>query len=197
MVSYGRTFFYALLWHLFILIMVMASTRPLLTGNDNNQIIHAELFHGGYSREQVQAHQVNQSSQVKTSQKKVRIHSESGVNKIKNNANKLPVAMKEARFKRAFSTGQRDALLLVIHDVIARNQYYPEQASFLNETGMVTVGFRMGPSGVVRAVKILSGSGFSALDVAAIKTMNHLPAILKAADFIHKPEVFKIRIHFD
>ena len=89
-----------------------------------------------------------------------------------------------------------EPLLKILHTAIAANQYYPENALILNQSGTVRVGFLINPEGKISHITLIKSSGFNTIDSAAIDAVNASSPIKTAYLYLHIPKQFSVDIIF-
>lgn len=124
----------------------------------------------------VQSYIVTESQKRKISQTHPKIETKKNIikpeNKLKkSHRKKMPVLKKNSQ--KHLSIGKYNKLLLALHSAIQSNQQYPQNARFLQQRGVVTVGFKLMPSGKIVDVKLLSKSQFDLLNQAALCAVRH------------------------
>jgi protein TonB len=75
---------------------------------------------------------------------------------------------------RTYGHEQEDPYLTELRNLINQNLIYPAKAQRLGQEGKVTVYFKLEKDGTFRDLKIITASGFSILDTAAIDLINSI-----------------------
>jgi protein TonB len=83
-----------------------------------------------------------------------------------------------------------------LHDAIANNLIYPNQAVFLNLSGIARVSFILFPSGVIQSIKVIKSSGSAILDQAAVATLHKIVPFVPAEKYLKSSQYFTISIGF-
>lgn len=84
----------------------------------------------------------------------------------------------------------------ILQMLIAEQQFYPEKAYERNQTGTVTIQFRLRADGYVVDMKILKSSGFSLLDAAAMQIVQNISPAKAALPFLKSDDSFEMNIIF-
>lgn len=87
-------------------------------------------------------------------------------------------------------------LLKILHDAIALNQSYPEDALALNQSGIVKIGFLIHPDGIIEKVSLIKSSGVECLDSAAITAVRTLPPVVAARDYLKEVKYLAVEVMF-
>lgn len=87
-------------------------------------------------------------------------------------------------------------ILQLLHNAIAENQTYPEPAMALNQTGTVKIGFNLHPDGRLTNIQIVSSSGFTSLDNAAIATIIAISPLPTARYYLEQIRYFTVEVTF-
>lgn len=89
-----------------------------------------------------------------------------------------------------------EQLAQLLHDAIAANQQYPENAIELNQKGMVKIGFMLWPDGQLKNSSLLQSSGFELIDNAALTAVASISPMQEASRYLHQPEFFSVIVVF-
>ncbi len=68
----------------------------------------------------------------------------------------------------------RSGYLAALRSAIAANKYYPDSARRRQEEGTVLIAFVLEADGLIHQVRIDTGSGFAAIDAAAVAAVERL-----------------------
>ncbi|PHQ81197.1 MAG: hypothetical protein COB66_02930 [Coxiella sp. (in: Bacteria)] len=98
---------------------------------------------------------------------------------------------------KPLTKGQRSLILEELHDAIRKNLIYPSQATFLNLTGTTLLQFHIQPNGVIEKDHVVTSSGSSILDQAAMATLKKISPFKLAKRYLKQPELFTIAISFE
>lgn len=184
----------SVLLHLLVFALIIVHFVQKPTGNAHHAtIIETYLYHGNLEK------QKSISRQKKQAQNKHIEHKNIMKQSIINHAhiNQTTIHTKTiTHTPKALSTGVRSKLLEALHDAIAKNLIYPEQAAFLEMQGTAQIGFSLHPSGIINQIKITHSSGHKLLDKAAISTLSALSPFPLAKQFLHKAEYFNVGVVF-
>jgi len=89
-----------------------------------------------------------------------------------------------------------EPLIKILHDAIANVQHYPEIAIALNQSGSVTIGFRLYPNGRLSEIKLEKSRGFDRLDQAALSAAHSIVMVQEAKQYITNPRYYAIEVQF-
>ena len=95
---------------------------------------------------------------------------------------------------KRLTQGERSRILEKLHDAISKNLVYPNQAQFLNITGITQLGFILQPQGIINHIEVLKSSGSSILDRAALAT---LKVVSPFQEHVPVASEFTINVQFD
>ena len=105
--------------------------------------------------------------------------------------NVAPAQILQATAKQSIALdNERSARESLIRNHLERFKYYPASARRRGITGEVEVAFELNDQGEAAELKILSGSGYTVLDRAALKTVR------RAEPFPADGGDFQFRLHF-
>lgn len=102
-------------------------------------------------------------------------------------------ALKPRQMLNPLSEGT-NKLLQLLHQAIASNQTYPEQAANLDQSGTVTVSFDLFPTGSIRNLHIVHHSGSAILDEAAMVAVVKSAPFTDAKKYLHSVNTFSLDI---
>jgi TonB family protein len=98
----------------------------------------------------------------------------------------------------ALSQGNtRDALLMLLHTAIQKQQHYPQSAMQMERQGRVTVGFLVLKNGMVQALRLLKSSGTASLDEAALSAVRHASPFKNVDQYLTDAQEFNIDVVFE
>lgn len=103
---------------------------------------------------------------------------------------------KQAVYAQQLSIGMRNIFLQKLHDAIAKVQYYPDAAAELGQHGNVEVAFVLTQQGDIVNERVVSTSGFSSLDGAAIEALKRIASFPLAKKYLKHDEYFSLVISF-
>jgi TonB family protein len=92
--------------------------------------------------------------------------------------------------------GDKNALMILLHNLISQHQQYPQRAVLLRQTGNIEVGFTLSPAGEVSHVQVLNSSHFASLDTAAIQAVEAINPVLDAHLYLQKEKSLRVWIRF-
>ncbi|MDE2088550.1 MAG: TonB family protein [Gammaproteobacteria bacterium] len=87
-------------------------------------------------------------------------------------------------------------LLRLLHRAIDRYKRYPRSTRLMGGEGTAVVDFRLSSDGTVSALRVDHSSGFDALDAAALTAVRSIAPFSPAAEYLHAPRRFQVRIVF-
>lgn len=87
-------------------------------------------------------------------------------------------------------------LLTILHDAIAAKQIYPDSAIELNQTGTVTIGFRIFPDGHIENIKLIKSSEIDSLDASALSAVSLISPVKEANNYLKSAEFLTIDVVF-
>jgi TonB family protein len=87
-------------------------------------------------------------------------------------------------------------LLIILHNAIVQNQYYPESALALSQTGIVRLSFQLFPDGHIDNLQIVKSSGVESLDQAALVAVTNTFPFKNPAIYLQTAKQFFINIEF-
>jgi TonB family protein len=96
----------------------------------------------------------------------------------------------------SMTSGQKDELLMLLHNAITHAQIYPQEALIQGQSGEVSLRFKLFPNGMIDQLYITKSSGFSSLDTAAMNTVKKIIPFEMAKNFLKNPEFFELPIDF-
>lgn len=112
-------------------------------------------------------------------------------NKISQQANN------KNNFLRSVKTNTTpSAILSMLHQAIAKQQQYPEEALQQEQRGKVVVGFLLTPANTLENIHLVKSSGFAALDAAALTATTEASPLSQQAALVQKPTYFTVEILF-
>ena len=89
-----------------------------------------------------------------------------------------------------------DQIKMIIHDLIQINLKYPHNIRIPIKPKMLIASLVIFPDGRIENLKIIKSSGLSIFDREVIETINSLPPIKKAAQYVKKPPPHEIPVEF-
>ena len=103
-----------------------------------------------------------------------------------------------ARSQASVSQGESAATLVaLLHDAIQRKQQYPASAWEMQREGRVTVAFQLYGDGHISHLRLLTGSGTSSLDQAAIQAVNDAAPFHEVVAYMKQTQEYQIDIVFE
>ena len=88
------------------------------------------------------------------------------------------------------------ALFLLMHEAISRHKEYPFMARRNQREGTATVGFELHPDGAIDGVTVVSSSGFSRLDKAALFALTRAAPFEAAKNYLEQARHIEMNIVF-
>jgi len=97
---------------------------------------------------------------------------------------------------KAISGTQLNQLISLIYQAISRHKNYPEMAQELNQTGIVTVSFKIQPNGEISNLLLLHSSAYHDLDQAALNAVLAAQPFQGVQKYLTQAQTFKLNIEF-
>ncbi len=91
----------------------------------------------------------------------------------------------------------KEPLIALLHDAIQKMQQYPESALAMEREGRVKVGFILYNDGSVGDLRLLSSSGTTSLDNAALKAVREASPFRNVIKYIKAIQTYQIDIVFE
>lgn len=88
-------------------------------------------------------------------------------------------------------------LLTILHNAIASNQHYPEDALTLQQTGTVKIGFWLYPDGTLKQIALLKSSNHTNIDKAALFAVQSISNIPEATALLKSAMYFAVDVVFE
>ncbi len=188
----SRYFYGSLALHLLLLLSIYCFSKSHHSidsiGEKNNKIIPGYIF---------QLNSVKIAHPIKKIPTKKLFFSKYGfIKKKKFEKNKSIISKKNIAQTIAKSPNKNDEFLKIIHNAIIANEHYPANALLLNQSGTVTLEFKVHPTGQIDQITILKSSGFSNLDQAALEALYSLTIIKQADRYLQKATIFSVDVVF-
>jgi TonB family protein len=212
MVAYWRSFIVSILIHIMLAIALVVAIHHSEPGNQAQRIVNAYLLmptsgldshprqkkvvstrYTPVAHEKVVKHHALKHRSVEH-EKAVKQHALTHIKKITKLAIKPQHQVQQASHR--LSPKAYSLLIDKLHDAIAANLIYPNQAVFLNETGVTYLSFILEPSGEIKSIKIKASSHSPILDKAAVDTLNKISPFIEAKKLLSNPQHFTIPIRF-
>jgi TonB family protein len=87
-------------------------------------------------------------------------------------------------------------LLALLHAAIAEQQHYPVSAQEMDQSGRVTLGFKLFPNGSVDQLSITRSSGVTSLDEAALSAIKNATPFQQVDRYLQTAEHYQIDVVF-
>ena len=186
------TLFHITVFFLFCSYFEFSKKIPAL-GNSQATILNSYIYSGHFSPAQTAI--VKQSA---TPQKKPLPQNKQALKKVNktDNTTKQPATTSMAPNSISFGE-QTHAFIALLHDAIQKEQQYPPSALQMGRHGRVTVAFTLLIDGTITNLRILSTSGTSSLDSAALSAVNHAAPFHQLKKYLQKAEEYQIDIVFE
>lgn len=114
------------------------------------------------------------------------------------NSDNTPVAIGEAAHMTAQDLKSKKTidkpLMRLLSKATSAKLFYPKAAQDFLVRGKVEVGFTINPNGVVSDVKLLTSSGSTVLDDAAITTLKAISPVKNVDAFLQEPQFIVVGI---
>lgn len=112
--------------------------------------------------------------------------------KVTHNAN----ASKQHFLPSFKKRGHVNDLMILLHNLISRQQHYPKAALLLGQQGDIEVGFTLRENGQIKNIRILHSSNHPLLDNAALRAVQGISPVLNAVAYLHKEKQISVWVHF-
>lgn len=182
---------HALLFFLISLYLEFVTESPKL-GNTQALLLNSYIYSGDFLQSQataVKQTNIQQKKSVKLDKQALKKASYKN-NKVETLAN--PIAT------NSISQGeQAQTLVALLHDAIQKEQQYPPSAQQMERQGRVTVAFTLLMDGNIEDLRIMSSSGTTSLDRAALAAVNQAAPFSRLTKFIQNAKEYQIDVVFE
>jgi len=93
--------------------------------------------------------------------------------------------------------GETETLVALLHDAIQKKQQYPENALAMEREGRVKVSFILYNDGSIGDLRLLSSSGTTSLDNAALNAVQEASPFRNVVKYIKAVQTYQIDIVFE
>lgn len=144
--------------------------------------------------------QNNEATPNQLTHKPLTIHKNSVAIRPKAQTQEIHAILQASSHEKQNVSSNQDAhkpLLNMLHEAIASQISYPDNALMLNQHGAVTIRFLLYPDGRIENITKLKSSGIDSIDNSALAAVQAIAPFKQANAFIQKPEFLSIDIVFD